>query len=97
MLLQELQRNEHGPRDAIVGKPQRTVSATWLTSLYILDEVVLRLVRAAWNDIFAIEDTQEPGVEQRQYRHAAYRQYVLWQHGCLGIGNRVSQVVVYVK
>ncbi|XP_039527420.1 P2X purinoceptor 7-like isoform X2 [Pimephales promelas] len=56
---------------------------------YVLDEGVLRLARGAWNDIFAINDHQEPGEEQRQYRHSAYRQFVLWQHGRLGIGNRV--------
>lgn len=55
----------------------------------VLDEGVLRLARAAWNDIFAVDDNKEPGVEQRQYRHAAYRQFVLWQHGRLGVGNRV--------
>ncbi|CAM4732658.1 unnamed protein product [Leuciscus chuanchicus] len=56
---------------------------------YILDEGVLRLARGAWNDIFAINDHQEPGEEQRQYRHSAYHQFVLWQHGRFGIGNRV--------
>lgn len=55
---------------------------------YVLDEGVLRLARAAWNDIFAVDD-QEPGIEQKQYRHAAYCQFVLWQHGRLGVGNRV--------
>ena len=46
---------------------------------YILDEGVLRLARAAWNDVFAIDDDQEPGVEQRQYSMRE-RQFVLWQH-----------------
>lgn len=63
----------------------------WISNMayYKLDEGVLRLARGAWNDIFAINDHQEPGEEQRQYRHSAYRQFVLWQHGRLGIGNRV--------
>ena len=46
---------------------------------YIFDEGVLRLARAAWNDVFAIDDDQEPGVEQRQYSMRE-RQFVLWQH-----------------
>ncbi len=53
--------------------------------LYVLDKGVLCLA----HDIFAIDDTQKPGVEQCKYRHAAYRQYVLRQYGQLGEGNRV--------
>ena len=45
---------------------------------YILDEGVLRLAHAACNDVFAIDDDLEPGMEQRQYRHAGYRQFVPW-------------------
>lgn len=56
---------------------------------YILDEGVLRLARAAWNEVFAINDDQEPRMEQLQYRHAGYRQFVPWQRGHLGEGNRV--------
>uniref|UniRef100_A0A8C6NLE7 P2X purinoreceptor 7 intracellular domain-containing protein n=1 Tax=Nothobranchius furzeri TaxID=105023 RepID=A0A8C6NLE7_NOTFU len=70
--------------------PDDCISKMAYMDYYILDDGVLRLARAAWNDIFAIEDAQEPGVEQRQYRHAAYRQFVLWQHGHLGQGNRVA-------
>nr|XP_055034834.1 P2X purinoceptor 7-like [Misgurnus anguillicaudatus] len=69
--------------------PANCISNSAHMEFYVLDEGVLRLARAAWNDIFAVDDSQEPGVEQRQYRHAAYRQYVLWQHGRLGVGNRV--------
>lgn len=69
--------------------PETCISNTAHMRLYILDEGVLRLARAAWNDIFAIEDDQEPGVEQRQNRHSVYCQFVLWQHGRLGEGNRV--------
>ena len=69
--------------------PENSVSSMAHMQLYVLDPGVLRLAWAAWNDVFAVDDEQEPGVEQRQYRHAAYRQFVLWQHGRLGEGNRV--------
>lgn len=69
--------------------PQKCLSMMAYMDYYILDEGVLRLARAAWNDIFALVDNAEPGMEQRQFRHTAYRQFVLWQHGRLGVGNRV--------
>ncbi|CAM4530128.1 unnamed protein product [Leuciscus chuanchicus] len=69
--------------------PEHCISNMAYMAYYILDEGVLRLARGAWNDIFAINDHQEPGEEQRQYRHSAYHLFVLWQHGRLGIGNRV--------
>lgn len=68
---------------------QHCISLMAYMQYYILDEGVLRLARAAWNDIFALSDNPEPGLEQRQFRHATYRQFVLWQHGRLGVGNRV--------
>ncbi|KAL7380473.1 hypothetical protein ABVT39_018460 [Epinephelus coioides] len=70
-------------------EPPNCISNMAHMQYYILEEGVLQLAGAAWNDIFAIDDHQEPGVEQRQFRHAAYRQFVLWQHGRLGEGNRV--------
>ena len=69
--------------------PENYVSSMAHMQFYVLDLGVLRLARATWNDVFAVDDEQEPGVEQRQYRHAAYRQFELWQHGRLGEGNRV--------
>ena len=69
--------------------PENCVSSMAHMQFYVLNPGVLRLARAAWNDVFAVDDEQEPGVEQKQYRHAAYRQFVLWQHGRLGEGNRV--------
>ena len=38
---------------------------------------------------FALDESHEPGVEQRQFRHLAYRQFVLWQPGLLGVERRV--------
>lgn len=70
-------------------RPENCVSRSAYMDLYVLDEGVLRLARAAWNDIFAVDEDQEPGVEHQQYRHTAYRQFVLWQYGRLGEGNRV--------
>ncbi|XP_065153424.1 P2X purinoceptor 7-like [Paramisgurnus dabryanus] len=77
--------------------PDSCISKLPHMDFYILDEGVLRLARAAWNDIFAVDDVQEPGEEQRSYRHAAYRNFVLWQHGRLGEGNRtvIASCVVW--
>uniref|UniRef100_A0A8C6WH64 P2X purinoreceptor 7 intracellular domain-containing protein n=1 Tax=Neogobius melanostomus TaxID=47308 RepID=A0A8C6WH64_9GOBI len=69
------------PRDCISQLPQM--------ELYILDEGGLRLTRRIWNDVLAREDQQEPGEDNRQSRYAAYRQYVVWQFGALGRGNRI--------
>lgn len=57
--------------------------------LYILDEGVLRLSRRIWNDIRATQDLPDPGESNRQFRYAAYRQYVVWQYGALGQGHRI--------
>ena len=53
--------------------------------ILILEPLVLRLQRNYRNDIFALG---EPDDENKANRHAAYRQFVLWQYGYLGQGNR---------
>ena len=52
--------------------PLNCISNMAYMGFYVLDEGVLLLASTAWNDVFALEDSQEPGVEQRQFRHAAY-------------------------
>ncbi|KAK7916713.1 hypothetical protein WMY93_012474 [Mugilogobius chulae] len=57
--------------------------------LYIVQVGVLRLARRVWNDLRAEMDAQELGESHRQFRYAAYRQFVVWRYGVLGPGNRI--------
>ena len=61
----------------------------------ILDAAVLMLQRIYRGDIYNIRDQQAVqgdgrnlGEENKRFRYAAYRQFILWQHGALGKGNR---------
>lgn len=54
-------------------------------AVLILDEAVLYLARLYRNDVLAVEDVDNLN---KANRHAAYRQYILWQHGRLGAGIR---------
>lgn len=54
--------------------------------MLILDEAVLALARMYRQDILALDE----GADVRKCnRHAAYRQFILWQHGRLGAGERL--------
>ncbi|KAI8517573.1 hypothetical protein Bbelb_035900 [Branchiostoma belcheri] len=57
--------------------------------LYILVPGTIWFARNYRNDMLALQDPEEPGADHREFRHAAYRHYVLWQYGWLGEGNRV--------
>ena len=52
----------------------------------VLERIVLVVAQRYREDVFALQNAQED--EHRAFRHAAYRQFVLWQHGRLGQGNR---------
>ena len=51
----------------------------------VLDPAVLHLARVLRRDILVFNDENE---EHRSNRHAGYRQFILWQYGRLGKGNR---------
>ena len=52
--------------------------------LYILDPGILGLANQYRHDLMATAE----GHDNASRRHDAYRQFVLWQHGRLGRGNR---------
>ncbi|KAK3107128.1 hypothetical protein FSP39_007873 [Pinctada imbricata] len=51
----------------------------------ILDESVLRLAQLYRQDMLALDEDADIN---RGYRHALYRQFVLWTYGRLGAGVR---------
>lgn len=56
---------------------------------YCLDDGFLRIHRQYREDITMLGHAREPGVDNREFRYAAYRHYIYWQHGSLGSGNRL--------
>ncbi|CAH1242506.1 Hypp6782 [Branchiostoma lanceolatum] len=58
----------------------RPVSTRPDMDLYILDSGALGLARFYRYDMLALRGDQEPGTDHREFRHAAYRLFVLWQY-----------------
>ena len=54
--------------------------------MLILDEAVWVLTRMYRRDVFVINDDDDV---RKANRHLGYRQFVLWQHGMLGAGQRM--------
>ena len=59
------------------------MSRTALFQQLVLDGNVLDLAMRYREDVLVMEHPQN----NENFRHAAYRQYVFWQHGRLGQGN----------
>uniref|UniRef100_A0A1A8QE67 P2X purinoreceptor 7 intracellular domain-containing protein n=1 Tax=Nothobranchius rachovii TaxID=451742 RepID=A0A1A8QE67_9TELE len=53
------------------------------------DEGNLRIHRQYREDLMAVRPAREPGDDNREYRYAAYRHFIFWQHGAFGRGNQL--------
>ena len=60
------------------------ISTTPLFQQLVIDPNVLNIAMRYREDMMVLGN----GRNNENFRHAAYRQYVLWQHGRLGRGNR---------
>ena len=60
------------------------ISITPLFQQLVLDANVLDIAMRYREDVLVLNNVRN----NENFRHAAYRQYVLWQHGHLGRGNR---------
>ena len=64
--------------------PRPCITTTPLFSQLVLNANVLDIAMRYREDFLAMEHPRN----NENFRHTAYRQYVLWQHGRLGQGNR---------
>lgn len=60
------------------------ISRTNLFRQLVINGNVLELAMRYREDVLVLNNVRN----NQNFRHAAYRQYVLWQHGRLGRGNR---------
>ncbi|XP_070399592.1 P2X purinoceptor 7-like isoform X2 [Nothobranchius furzeri] len=58
-------------------------------SLFCLDEGNLQIHRRYREDLMVVRPAREPSDDNREYRYAAYRHFIFWQHGALRRGNRL--------
>ena len=60
------------------------VTTTTLFPQVVLDANILDIAMRYREDVLVLDNARN----NENFRHAAYRQFVLWQHGHLGRGNR---------
>lgn len=70
-------------------RPEHYISITAHMELFCLEPGILRLARGLRREYLGLDDLKDPGQDDREFRHAAYRQFVLWQHGRLRAGHHV--------
>lgn len=66
------------------GRRTSCITTTPLFRQLVLDANVLELAMRYREDVMVMDHARN----NENFRHTAYRQYVLWQHGRLGKGNR---------
>ena len=70
-------------------QPQWCTSRLPQMGLYITEGGVLHLAVGIWHDVRAQPRPQNHNDRNRAFRHASYRNWVMWQNGVLGAGVRV--------
>ncbi|XP_038661084.1 uncharacterized protein LOC119970480 isoform X1 [Scyliorhinus canicula] len=66
---------------------QYCISKSCAMANLCLNEAVLHLMLIYRNELFGLHSLPAENYN-RELRHAAYRQYIMWQHGCLGDNNK---------
>ena len=72
------------PIENVCCRQRPCISTTDFFASVVLDTNVLSIAIVNRSDMFA----DDPDYSPASYRKAAYRQWVLWQHGFLGRANR---------
>ena len=69
------------------GTPESCIAKFPEFTLLILEPMVLNMSNNYRNDFLGLSEENEEDLN-KNFRHAAYRQFILWRHGYLGANNR---------